>query len=136
MNCLHSFIFAVMMASSIKSILSCLLVMAVLLQAFSKCIVLAEFELNKNFISKNLCVNKDKPSSGCNGHCHLVKQLKKDAERNDDSKGSKEKQEIVLYNQDTRKPLNVYRIEKNNSFPPVLKEHYSTLLKPVFHPPC
>ena len=33
--------------------------------------------LNKEYIAKNLCVNKDKPESHCEGKCHLVKELKK-----------------------------------------------------------
>lgn len=36
-----------------------------------------DYLLNKDYIAKNLCVNKDKPKSCCKGKCHMVKQLQK-----------------------------------------------------------
>ena len=33
------------------------------------------FELNKEYIIKTYCVNKNKPKLHCNGKCHLSKQL-------------------------------------------------------------
>ena len=38
------------------------------------------FKLNQTYIAEVLCINKDKPEMGCNGKCHLNKQLKKKAE--------------------------------------------------------
>ncbi len=35
-----------------------------------------EYALNKDYIAKVLCVNKDKAEMKCNGKCHLNKQLK------------------------------------------------------------
>lgn len=43
-----------------------------------------EYAVNYDYISKVLCVNKDNPELGCNGKCHLMKQLKK--QQNDDFK--------------------------------------------------
>ncbi|ARS34075.1 hypothetical protein CA264_00705 [Pontibacter actiniarum] len=34
------------------------------------------YELNKTYIVKNLCVNRDKPQLGCEGKCHLSKSVK------------------------------------------------------------
>jgi len=36
-----------------------------------------EYALFRDYISKNLCVNKDKPKSCCHGKCYLKKQLSK-----------------------------------------------------------
>ena len=36
-----------------------------------------DYLLNKDYIAKNLCINKDKPKSCCKGKCHMVKQLQK-----------------------------------------------------------
>jgi hypothetical protein len=36
-----------------------------------------DYLVNKDYIAKNLCVNKDKPKSCCKGKCHMVKQLQK-----------------------------------------------------------
>lgn len=42
-----------------------------------------EYVVNYEYISKVLCVNKDKPKMQCNGKCHLMKELAKasDAEK-------------------------------------------------------
>lgn len=36
-----------------------------------------DYLIHKDYIAKNLCVNRDKPRSCCKGKCYLVKQLKK-----------------------------------------------------------
>jgi len=35
-----------------------------------------DYIINYDYISKVLCVNKDKPTLKCNGKCHLKKELK------------------------------------------------------------
>ena len=35
------------------------------------------YQLNKTYIIKKYCVNKNNPKLHCNGHCYLSKQLKK-----------------------------------------------------------
>jgi hypothetical protein len=40
-------------------------------------IPIVDYLFNKEYIAKNLCINRDKPKSCCKGKCHLVKQLKK-----------------------------------------------------------
>lgn len=42
-----------------------------------------EYAVFKNYIAKNLCVNRDKPKSCCQGKCHLKKQIEKSAEASD-----------------------------------------------------
>jgi hypothetical protein len=36
---------------------------------------MADYELNKDYITKNFCVNKAKPMMHCNGKCHMRKEL-------------------------------------------------------------
>lgn len=36
-----------------------------------------EYVVNYEYISKVLCINKDKPKLQCNGKCHLMKELAK-----------------------------------------------------------
>lgn len=52
-----------------------------LLQAFNSTIVLSNYEINKDFITKMFCINKSKPKLHCNGKCHLKKELKKAEEK-------------------------------------------------------
>ncbi len=39
-----------------------------------------EYVINYDYVSKVLCENKDKPQLKCNGKCHLMKELAKQAE--------------------------------------------------------
>ena len=50
-----------------------------------------EYVINKDYIEKNLCVEKDNPENTCHGKCHLHDQLTRqsepqDADRNGDRK--------------------------------------------------
>jgi hypothetical protein len=55
-----------------------------LMQTFSKGVILLEFLLNRDYIARNLCVNKSRPKLKCNGTCQLMKELaaREDQERN------------------------------------------------------
>jgi hypothetical protein len=55
---------------SISILLICLLSVT-----FSKWILIAAYELNQQYISKELCINRTNPSAHCSGHCYLNKQL-------------------------------------------------------------
>jgi len=49
--------------------------MAFLLQLSSRVNVLIYYQINKDYIAKNLCEKKDEPESCCEGSCHLSKEL-------------------------------------------------------------
>jgi hypothetical protein len=42
-----------------------------------------DYLINKDYIAKTLCINKDKPKSCCKGKCHMVKQLQKTSKNTD-----------------------------------------------------
>ena len=51
------------------------------LTMFLKPIVpVVEYVVNYDYISKVLCENKEKPELKCNGKCHLMKEMAKQAE--------------------------------------------------------
>jgi hypothetical protein len=50
-----------------------------------------QYAIFKDYISKNLCVNKDKPNSCCHGKCYLEKQLSKSTETSDTEERSTNK---------------------------------------------
>jgi hypothetical protein len=56
---------------------------------FSRYMVYAGFELNKNYIAANLCENRDKPWLHCNGKCYFMKKIKQ-AEDNDKKQTAKD----------------------------------------------
>jgi hypothetical protein len=55
------------------------------------------YHLNKQYISRQLCENRNNPKIHCNGHCYLSKQLKKAEQGENKSAASivKEKDEII-----------------------------------------
>ena len=50
-----------------------------------------QYAVFKDYIAKNLCVNKDKPKSCCQGKCYLEKQIKKSTETSDTEEKSSNK---------------------------------------------
>lgn len=52
---------------------------------FRPAIPLVEYCLQKDYIAKVLCINKEKPQLKCNGKCHLSKQLQAETEETADS---------------------------------------------------
>jgi hypothetical protein len=55
-----------------------LLILLIALQTFSKWALILEYQVNKDFIAKNLCENRDNIISCCAGKCYLNKKLAKD----------------------------------------------------------
>jgi hypothetical protein len=68
-----------------KRLLSILLITGVLMQVSGSMIQLLEYSFNKGFIAARLCEKKDIPANGCEGKCHLKKELQKEAEREQDN---------------------------------------------------
>jgi hypothetical protein len=54
-----------------------LLTTLILLQTFSRELVVVDYQLHKERITQLFCVNKDKPKLHCNGKCHLAQKLRK-----------------------------------------------------------
>ena len=56
--------------------LSFILLLALAAQCFGQLGVLAAYRVNRDYIARVLCVNRDHPAMHCNGHCYLARQLK------------------------------------------------------------
>lgn len=67
-----------------------------LLQTFGKGLILAEYMLNREYISRVLCVNRAEPETGCNGQCHLMKQMEKETKNEQNGNAVKDKYEVVI----------------------------------------
>lgn len=62
----------------IKYPVTILLILLIGVQTFSKWCLILEYQVNKDFIAKNLCVNRAKPSCCCHGKCYLNKKMASD----------------------------------------------------------
>jgi hypothetical protein len=52
-----------------------------LVYTFSQSVIVADYLINIEYLTKVFCVNKEKPQMKCNGKCHLAKELQKDEEK-------------------------------------------------------
>lgn len=119
-----------------KSIIAILLASVFLFQSASKLLIIANYEINKEYISKNLCENKAKPKSTCNGKCHLAKELKKqDKKENSIPNSQKEKVEIQFLNKISSIAIVDFESENEELNVSYLFSNYSNSLSSIFHPP-
>jgi hypothetical protein len=97
------------------------------------------FKLNQDYIAKNICENRAKPTMQCNGKCQLMKKLEK-AEKEEQKqlpKTLKEKS-VVLYCHNLTN-FSIYRkiniTEKKQSFFDFKFQNISTYHNNIFRPP-
>jgi hypothetical protein len=64
----------------------------------NKWVIIASYYIQKDYIAKNLCENRNKPQMHCEGKCCLKKRLAKEAKDQVPSPGSqKNEQEVNLF---------------------------------------
>src|SRR5688500_2940830 len=63
-------------------------ILLLLTQTFSKWFMVAGYTMNKDFIAKNLCENRDKPKLLCNGKCQLAKKMAAEESSSNSTNGS------------------------------------------------
>ena len=113
---------------------SLLILGVVITQSLNSLLTVAAFELNKEYISKNLCENRDKPQMHCNGKCHLVKQQEK-SERSPIAP-VKEKQEVVQFFESNRGALPYFMTGIQRNIIPYIDGESQSVMRSVFHPPA
>lgn len=127
--------FLIKFGAELKYFLSIILVCSFLLQNVSKLVIVINYQVNKEFIAKNLCVNRDKPKSCCEGKCELKKQLdEEDKKENIPTSTFKDKFEKQNYYSPN---LNVFAYQISEATPnfKYLSRKTNSYLQQVFHPP-
>ncbi len=112
-----------------------LLLVGIVLQSSSKLIILINFQINKEYISKNLCVQKNIKGNCCKGSCHLKKELKEDDKKQENPTSSlKDKNETQLFYQ----TINAFKIYSSNfeltGLTPYI-DKYSSITIDIIAPP-
>lgn len=76
-----------------------LVILSTLTTNCSRFFVFAGFELNRNYISSNICENRDKPWMHCNGKCYFMKKIKQaeDDEKKETAKDNLSRLEITFF---------------------------------------
>jgi len=67
----------------IRQLVLYVLLGAVLLPMLSPLGTVAYFNLNRDYVARVLCENRDKPQMNCNGQCYLAKKLKASQDKQD-----------------------------------------------------
>ncbi len=65
----------------VKAFFSYFLIALVLLQTFSREVLVVDFALNRAALAARFCVNKARPQLHCDGKCYFAKRLKQQEER-------------------------------------------------------
>lgn len=78
-----------------KRTVSFILSLLILLIAFQQTLLIVHYHLNRDFIEKAYCINKDKKEMDCHGKCHLKKNIE-DTSHNSDKLLNLKDIDIVL----------------------------------------
>jgi hypothetical protein len=89
-----------------KKIIGAMLFVSMAFKMLMAPIFFVNYELRKDYIIKNYCVNKNRPEMHCDGKCYLAKQIQK-AEQEDEKQAT---------NNFISKLLTLELIQKNNLF--------------------
>lgn len=78
---------------------SILLLILLNIPLFSKWSFVVYYQVNKSYIAKELCVNKNRPELHCDGKCFLAKKLKaaEEKEQKEATEQLEKMPEIVLF---------------------------------------
>ena len=126
------------MFASLKKVLVYILLVAFIMPMALRVGALGYYYANKTYIASQLCVNKDKPKSCCEGTCYLNKQLKKAEEKQDSKLPSFLKSiEKDMFNFNVFLELKSVCASTINSTYKPYKNPYSFIqCTDIFQPPC
>jgi uncharacterized protein YjhX (UPF0386 family) len=80
---------AIFAANTMRGTLLYIWLISTLLPTLSQWGTIAYYQINKEYITRVLCENRDKPELHCNGHCDLAKRLKAQQEKQDQQTSDK-----------------------------------------------
>lgn len=120
-----------------KKTFSIVLVAALMLPGLTEIGIIIDFKINRDFIAKFLCIERDEPVNTCEGQCYLSSQLNKAEEEREKQAPaqSKERLEIVYYYSAF---LHFKPADSSSEMPgaDLETDHYSyTFVSDIFHPP-
>lgn len=123
-----------------RTAIAILIMFSLSFQSMVKVAIVGWYELNKDYVAKNLCENRNKPQMKCCGKCYLRKQLKKAEDGNEpngkQAPGKLTKIEIAEFipSQSFHLPEHFASILKQHN-PRMQHMHDRLSLMNIFHPP-
>jgi hypothetical protein len=108
----------------------------IIFQSFSKIFILINFQINREYISKNLCVQKKVKDNCCKGSCHLKKQLKEEEKKEESPANSlKDIKEFQIFCQNNTFFQFQSDLLLQKSFIPFSNSKIVSVTFSIFHPP-
>ena len=116
-----------------------LLLGAIVYSQSSKLVIYLNFKINQEYISKELCENREVPKMNCNGKCYLAKQLQQQEEKEKEEKAPVEQRVkidvLCFYKKTVRDLLVQYKLEEKSILSNSMDELKEGYLTKVFQPP-
>jgi hypothetical protein len=121
-----------------KLIAGSILILLVMVQSFTSWIIVAEYTINKEYISKNLCINKERPKLHCNGKCQLMKKLVQEEHQNpfSNSQTGKIKMDVLFVQKLNLPSINDLTKEDTKFNSAYVVKQSSGSINAIFHPPA
>ena len=122
-----------------KLLAASILILLICIQSFTSWIIIAEYAINKDYITRNLCVNKERPKLHCNGKCQLAKKLAAEENqnpRNNSSHGKIKPVDLLYSQQDFPSEIVSLKTELSEAFAAYSHSSGLPVYSDVFHPPC
>ena len=101
-----------------------------------------DFEIRRDYIVKNLCVNRDRPLMLCNGKCYLAKKIAALDEQEKRQAESDYMSKLLDHVLDDSQVLVFAPAISSFTLKPVLSHHYTSppatriAVDDIFHPPA
>jgi hypothetical protein len=113
------------------------LLLTLMLQCFSKTIVVADFYANRDYIARNLCINRLRTAVHCGGRCQLDKRILAGNKDNGDTEHKSESRFEVLSSKSFYlTSFFLFRPGVNRSYPVMAADGPVDQPADIFHPPC
>lgn len=73
-----------------------ILILLMLAQTFSQWLIVMDYEINKDYIAKVLCENKNRPQLKCKGKCQMMKKLAEEEKQQQSSELKAGNQSLIV----------------------------------------
>ena len=116
-----------------------ILILLILSQTFSKWLLIAQYNFNKEYIAKNFCENKSRPAIKCNGKCQLMKKMAADENTGTNQQNpnpGKEKTAELLYFENIASIDLKAAVRNPAEFQDYCLAIHVSPCFPIFHPPA
>ncbi len=95
-----------------------------------------DYELNKEYIAANLCINKSRPALKCHGKCQVMKKMAEEEQNIPGQQKAPQLLQEVLFSEKLPTFSISYCIENRTEY--FIRNEYSVYnkhLSSIFHPP-